>query len=256
MSDITVRDDLRANYDDYYQGDESEWRRLGAQDKAANIVALCQSVAHCTILDIGSGEGAVLQRLADVGFGQQFYALEISSTGVEAIRRRNLASLADCRLFDGYTIPYPDRQFDLALLSHVVEHVEHPRQLLYEAGRVADHVFVEVPLEDTLRLPGNYHFDRVGHINFYTPKTIRLLLQTCGFQVVAETITNPSAALFRYQAGAKGTFKHTIKDLLLRLSPQLATRLLTYHAALLCQSPRGQTGVTQDTKSIAVPGAT
>ena len=68
---------------------------------------------------------------------------------MEAIRAKNIPGLFDCKVFDGYTIPYDDNAFDLVVLSHVVEHVEHPRKLLYEAKRVARYVFIEVPLEAT-----------------------------------------------------------------------------------------------------------
>ena len=76
-------------------------------------------------------------------------------------------------MFDGYRTLYADNQFDLVLLSHVVEHVEHPRLLLYEAARVGKRLFVEVPLEDNVRLSDDFVFDHVGHINVYSRKTMR-----------------------------------------------------------------------------------
>jgi hypothetical protein len=45
-----------------------------------------------------------------------------------------MRNLAEARTYDGYRIPYGDKRFDLAVLSHVVEHLEHPRLLLYEAS--------------------------------------------------------------------------------------------------------------------------
>ena len=32
----------------------------------------------------------------------------------------------ETKLFDGYTIPYKNKTFDLVVLGHVIEHVEHP----------------------------------------------------------------------------------------------------------------------------------
>lgn len=231
--EIAVNAKLKGNYDTYYEG-ESTWRALGAIGKAQNIVDLCCSIPHRRILDIGSGEGALLQRLSDLNFGEELYSLEISQSAVAAILQRDIARVRECQLFDGYAIPYKSRQFDLAILSHVVEHVEYPRKLLYEASRIADYVFVEVPLEDTIMLKPDFVFDSVGHINFYSRKTIRRLVQTCDLQVLSEIVTNPSRAVYQYQSGRKGILKYMLKGFLLRVAEQLACELFTYHCSIIC----------------------
>ncbi|MCL4300764.1 MAG: methyltransferase domain-containing protein [Anaerolineae bacterium] len=231
---LSVSAKLKTNYEDFYEG-ESEWRRLGAVDKAKNIVSLCTSYPHRTILEIGAGEGAILQRLSDLGFGEALYGLEISASGVKAISQRSIKALIECRLFDGYTIPYDDKKFDLAVLSHVVEHLEYPRRLLYEASRVAHFVFVEVPLEDNLRLKKDFVFDHVGHINFYSPKTIRQLVQSCDLEVLSQVVLHASYPLYQYQYGSKAWSRYVPKELLLRLAPQLAPFVWTYHSAMVCQ---------------------
>lgn len=233
MTELKVDDRLQATYDNYYDGAEREWRRLGALDKAGNIVELCEGIPHRTVLEIGAGDGAILHRLAELGFGERLSAAEISSSAVEAIRARAIPRMAGCDRFDGYQLPYNAGEFDLAILSHVVEHVEHPRQLLREAARVARHVFVEVPLEDMSRLRKDFQLDRVGHINFYSPRTIRWLVQSCGLRVIRQVTTNPSKATYRYH-GRRGLMNYFIKQLLIDTVPDLATRHFTYHGSLVC----------------------
>jgi hypothetical protein len=109
--------------------------------------------------------------------------------------------------------------------------------LLHEAARVARHVFVEVPLEDTIRLTPDFVFNRVGHINFYSWKTIRRQIQTCDLKVVSQTVTNPSRAAYEYASGPGGVVKHAVKDLMLRASMRIAASLFTYHCAILCAKP-------------------
>jgi ubiquinone/menaquinone biosynthesis C-methylase UbiE len=234
MKEISVSARLKANYDEYYEG-QLEWRALGAIDKANNIISLCRRHPHATLLDIGAGEGALLNRLSESAFGDRLHALEISETGVEIIRQRNIKGMVECKLFDGYNIPYEDNQFDLAILSHVVEHLEYPRRLLYEASRVAKHLFVEVPLEDNFRLKPDFVFDRVGHINFYSPKTIRRLIQTCDLEVLSQVVTNPSCKSYEFSSGRKGVANYLIKELTLRVAPRVAPSLWTYHCSLVCQ---------------------
>lgn len=235
MSKASVRVGLQQNYDGYYTDGESEWRCLGAIDKADNIVAMCAKIAHGSVLEIGAGDGSLLQQLSDRGFSEDLHALEISASGVQTIRSKNIAGLRDCQLFDGYTLPYDNDRFDLVVLSHVVEHLEHPRQLLAEAARVGRHLFVEVPLEDTLRMTSDYVADRVGHINFYSPKTIRRLLQTSELVVLAQRVTPASRAIHKYYGGFKGGVSHAIKAAVLAIAPSVAVRLFSYHSALLCR---------------------
>ena len=171
--------------------------------------------------------------LQELGFGQQLYALDISTSGVDVIQRRQIPRLVEARRFDGSHVPYEAGRFDVAILSHVVEHLEHPRQLLYEASRVARYVFVEVPLEDMRRHPKDYHADKVGHINFYSRRTIRWLLQSCGLKVIGQITTNPSKATYTHSAGRKGLLQYYIKATLLNLVPGVATGHFCYHESLL-----------------------
>jgi SAM-dependent methyltransferase len=235
MVEAAVSEQLRANYQDYYEDGDSEWRRLSAVAKADNIVSLCRDLPRRSILEVGAGEGSILKRLSELNFGEAFYALEISPSGVEAIRNKGIARLAECEAFDGYHVPYDNDKFDIVILSHVVEHVEHPRQLLYEASRVAKYVFVEVPLEDTVRLRRDFVFDKVGHINFYSPKTIRLLMQSSNLRVLNQLVTNPSSGAYTYNDGNRGLISYYVKETLLKVWPAVATEIFTYHSALVCE---------------------
>ena len=145
----------------------------------------------------------------------------------------------ECRLFDGCDVPYERRTFDVAILSHVVEHVGDPRQLLREAARVARYVFIEVPLEDVSRHRRDYIPDTVGHINFFSRRTIRWLVQSCGLRVLGQATTNPSKATYVYQSGRRGVIQYHVKRLLLKCLPKVATRHFCYHETLLCESDTG-----------------
>jgi ubiquinone/menaquinone biosynthesis C-methylase UbiE len=236
MSDFLVSDYLKKNYDDYYVKGESQWRWIGALDKVDNIVTLSKDYPHNKILEIGAGEGSILQQLNDRNFGENLYALEISTSAIENIKKRNISSLVDCNLFDGYSIPYKNKKFDLVILSHILEHVEYPRKLIYEAKRVADYVFIEVPLEDTFRLKQDFVFDKVGHINFYSRKSIRRLVQSCELDVLNQIVHTPSKRIYQYSLGkTKGAIKHFVKQLTFQIIPSLAPNIWIYHSAIICK---------------------
>jgi ubiquinone/menaquinone biosynthesis C-methylase UbiE len=194
-----LSDDVKSAYNDFYTKDDSAWRMLGAQSKAANIVAVCKSINPVKVLEVGAGDGSILHFLNDWNFGQELYALEIADTGVDRIRERGLSRLAEAKSFDGYEIPYADDSFDLVILSHVLEHVEHERILIRELKRIAKNIVVEVPLDYRFGVDKRMkHFLDYGHINMYTPTSLRFLLQSEGLKVISGrlSMTPPATTKF------------------------------------------------------------
>jgi ubiquinone/menaquinone biosynthesis C-methylase UbiE len=230
-----VDDQLAEHYDAYYDG-VSGWREVSAVDKAAHIRVLWRRVGlplSGRVADIGCGEGAVAEVLARAGFAVDGF--DISASGVSAARGRSGA--ATYATYDGVRLPVEDQSYDLAVLSHVVEHVEHPRVLLSEARRVARWVYVEVPLELTLRTPEHFTWTDLGHINLYSALTVRHLVESMGFRVVAEESFDHSLAVSMFHGRtAKALAKWTIRRIAHTASPRLAHRLFVYHYGILASS--------------------
>ena len=228
-----VSEQYQSLYEDFYTHQDPQWRALGADQKYDNIRKLCSHIPHQRILEVGAGDGAISERLCTRQFCTELYALDISESGINKIKQKHIPRIRQAHVFDGAHLPYPDQDFDLVILSHVVEHLEHPRQLLYEACRVGKAVFVEVPLEDTRSLSPQYIPDHVGHINVYSPRTIRHLLQTCGLEIQKEYVHVPSLKAHRHSSGLKGVIKYTAKRVALSVVPSLSTQMFTYHASFL-----------------------
>ena len=143
--------DARAFYEGYYQDVRDEfrrWRLLGGVEKANSVLALTTGLEVQRVIDIGSGTGALLQLLSPIRPDWQFAALEVAPSAVAEIRALHLPNVA-VTLFDGDLIPFRRHAFDLAILSHVVEHLPNPAVLIREAARVARAVIIEVPVEGT-----------------------------------------------------------------------------------------------------------
>lgn len=228
---------LTDHYSDYYAEGPSAWRETGAVERVDRIVAAWKAVAddgRPSVLDIGCGEGAIGAELHRRDFPSRYVGLEVSESGVAAAKTRR-ADL-DFRVFDGQRLPFEDDEFDVAVLSHVVEHLEAPRQLLREAGRVAKRVYVEVPLELHWRTPKNFRWTDVGHVNLYNPLLIRHLVQSTGFKVVYERVANNRLALSQYRYGTyKGTARWLAREVALRAVPALASRVFTLDAVLMAE---------------------
>ncbi|WP_316790739.1 class I SAM-dependent methyltransferase [Pedobacter frigoris] len=174
-------------YNNFYTGNETEWRMLGAKSKAENLIEVCRAIQPAKVLEVGAGDGSILHYFDELGFGEELYALEIAESGVSFIKDRKLSRLKEVKSFDGYHIPYADNSFDLVILAHVLEHVEHERVLLRELKRVAKYIAIEVPLDYRFGVDKRMkHFLDYGHINMYTPTLIRFLLQSEGLNIEAD----------------------------------------------------------------------
>lgn len=187
MADEIISGNVKAAYDEFYQQHDEAWRMLGAKYKAQHIIDICKGHAFKKVLEVGAGDGSILKYLADANFAPEYHAVEISESGVEHIRSRRIAGLQSVQLFDGYQLPFTDNSFDLIILSHVLEHVEHERLLLRELRRVAAHCVIEVPRDYKSGVDNRIkHFLAYGHINVYTPTSLRYLLRTEGFEIQAD----------------------------------------------------------------------
>jgi ubiquinone/menaquinone biosynthesis C-methylase UbiE len=233
-----VGSSVRDHYDEYYGGSElSEWRQLGAIDKAKNVLDLCRGLPVRSVLDVGCGDGSLLARLAAVNFAREYRGVDISGSAIREASTKAIDG-AQFETFDGDALPFQPGTFSVALLSHVVEHLEHPRVLLHEAARVARYVVIEVPCEHTIRLSQDYVPDSVGHINFYTPKTIRRLVQTCGLNVEKQITRGCSLAVLRHSRPLSGVLQYMLREVTLRVAQRAAPAIFVYHSALLCSRSR------------------
>ncbi|HWD88898.1 MAG TPA: class I SAM-dependent methyltransferase [Mucilaginibacter sp.] len=187
MAGQAVSDNVKHAYDEFYEKHDEAWRMLGAKYKAQHIIDVCKGHTFKKVLEVGAGDGSILKYLADQNFAPEYHAVEISDSGVEHIKQRNIPGVKSVQVFDGYHLPFADNTFDLIILSHVLEHVEHERLLLRELKRVANFCVIEVPRDYKAGVDKKIkHFLAYGHINMYTPTSLRYLLLTEGFEVVAD----------------------------------------------------------------------
>ena len=177
-TEITLKSVVSADYDEFYDG-ASPWRDLGAKYKAKNLIEVCNRA------------GFKPRRVLDAaGLGNEFHALEISRSGVEAIKGRGIAAIKQVSWFNGYELPYEDDAFDAVILCHVLEHVEYERVLLRELRRVAPRHLIEVPLDYRPGADKTYaHCLSYGYINVYSPTLLRFLLRSEGFTIEQELLT-------------------------------------------------------------------
>lgn len=84
------------------------------------------------IIDIGSGTGDVAILLRSRG-------MDITPVDVDDFHG---VRLLETTIYDGKTLPFPDKSFDTALLLMVMHHTPNPDLILTQASRVARNIIV------------------------------------------------------------------------------------------------------------------
>lgn len=92
------------------------------------------------ILGVGSGHAAIEKRIS-----AKFPAsLVIASDQCAAAKA--VAHYTPFEIFSAYTIPYPDKYFDLLIITQALEYLEHQDEFMLEAKRVSRKFMCTVPI--------------------------------------------------------------------------------------------------------------
>jgi SAM-dependent methyltransferase len=176
------------------------------------------------ILDYGGGNGRLLLPFAEQG--HDCFVADYNEAALPAIRRL------------GATLDDIPRQlaFGLIVCSHVLEHLADPGRVV---RALRDHLsdegvaFFEVPVELWKGPPRIA--EPVTHINFFAERTLRLLLERCGYSLLrSRTMAHADtrrrmvvarAVARRGAAGVPEDFRRGVTESRRLLSPSLAMRL-------------------------------
>lgn len=121
------------------------------------------------LLELGSGEGFVLEMFEDHGF--QVYGIEPSKVNRQIINKKLRNGKCDTDFVEN--VSKSGKKFDVIIMSHVLEHLVNHRQVLEDLKKVLSKdgvLFIEVPncenketLEHSIKTqPHLHHFTRHG----------------------------------------------------------------------------------------------
>ncbi len=169
----------------------SQWQKL--HELCFSKQAVLQMVEPGAVLDIGCGDGLLLEELKKQGI--EGIGIDLSSKAVAIGVSRGL----DCRQHDlSEALPFQAEAFDTVILTDVLEHLFQPAEVLKEARRVCKkHILVSVPNFASLParlqvLRGNVpenNTPRDGHVYWMTLDVLTRLLTNAGFEI-EQLVTN------------------------------------------------------------------
>jgi SAM-dependent methyltransferase len=175
--------------------DERDW-----PSKTQRIVEL--TARDDKILDIGCGNGSILRRLREQGY-TDLHGQELSDYAIDRLRA--------CGITMHYgrlpNLPFPDRSFDVAIASQVLEHMIRRKRFVREIARVlkpGGRALIFVP-DDCLG-PIEEH----EHVIKYTAVSLRRFLEKTFDVVSVESMRDANFAMgvlfaqVRARAGSSG----------------------------------------------------
>lgn len=194
------------NWDDHWAGFSATAASNPAQHFRHRLVVKLVKQAHPDVLvDIGSGQGDLLQRIAADLPRVELFGLELSQVGVEhTLQKVPRANVRQADLFEaGAASRLTGVAADVAVCCEVLEHLDDPVAFLRVASAALSPgatLFVTVPGGPRSA------FDRlIGHRRHYSPRDIRELLEEAGFVVVASFGAGfPFFNLYRLVVVARG----------------------------------------------------
>lgn len=151
-----------------------------------SLISLIEPLSPKTILDVGCGEGFILNELTLKHVGQKIEGVDNSKTALSLGKK--LFPRLSLKYADIYHLPYQNNSFDLVVCLEVLEHLKNPEKALDEILRVSKgSVIISVPNEPFFRISNllrGKNLARWGndtqHINHWNPSSFKEFLKKQG----------------------------------------------------------------------------
>jgi SAM-dependent methyltransferase len=189
VSQVTVSADgvVTGNTYDKYGSRNPVVRRLMAGFER-NLDELFERAAPASALDVGCGEGVLVQRWARRLGDGRVVGVDLEEDSIQAGWAAHQAPNLEYRVMEGPELPFADDEFDLACAIEVLEHLPDPAHALAEMARCARHnLLVSVPREPlwrALNMARGAYWPALGntpgHLNHWSKRSFVALLSGYG----------------------------------------------------------------------------
>jgi SAM-dependent methyltransferase len=125
------------------------------------------------VLEIGPGTGIFAKKWRSAYPGNNYYAVETDTSCYRSLEETGVI------ISKPEEIKGLDKEFDLVIMSHVLEHVTNPDEFIRDSTRCLKNggiIFIEVPCNDWKHKP-----EDEPHLLFFHKKPMMLLMESLGF---------------------------------------------------------------------------
>jgi 2-polyprenyl-3-methyl-5-hydroxy-6-metoxy-1,4-benzoquinol methylase len=189
VSGVTVSKDgvITGNtYDKYGSGNPVVRRLMAGFERT--LEELFGQAAPGSVLDVGCGEGVLVQRWARARPDARVVGIDLEEESIQAGWSEHSAPNLEYRVMEAANLPFAADEFELASAIEVLEHVPDPEHTVAEMARCASrHLLVSVPREPLWRMlnmaRGAYWpalGNTPGHLNHWSRRSFVGLLSRHG----------------------------------------------------------------------------
>jgi ubiquinone/menaquinone biosynthesis C-methylase UbiE len=202
-------------------GDALPGIHMGGQEATRALLDMCQLDATSQVLDVGCGPGNTACLIAEQ-YGSQVRGIDISEVmiakAIERARRRGLLDMVEFRVADAFQLPFEEEQFDAVIVESVLTPLPGDKALaLAEMARVVrpgGRIGVNESTVDPSAPPELLALfeEHPAIYGYFTPRTLRSLLEESGLQVLQTTeINNVDAPSALKELGLGGLLSFMIR---------------------------------------------
>jgi 2-polyprenyl-3-methyl-5-hydroxy-6-metoxy-1,4-benzoquinol methylase len=194
-----------------------------------NVVGLSASEGG-SLLDVGCGNGELIARLHSLGW--KVSGVDFDASAVSYARSQHL----DVRLGTIADIQETER-YDVIVLSHVIEHVADPVQLLRDCGKClrpgTGRIIIFTP---NINSAGHARFEKYWrglevprHFILFSPAGLRMCIERAGLLVRStSTETRQAQMIYKQSSCAKAGERRVAERLDFKISVKIAARVFRW----------------------------
>lgn len=174
------------------------------------------------ILDVGCGGGFLSNELARQGYSVT--GVDLSQESLRVAHKHDVTKSVKYQVADAYKLPFPDDSFDVVTAMDFLEHVDRPREVISEFGRVLrpggiffyhtfnrnllSHVVVIKLLEWFIKnTPKNMHVKKL----FIKPKELQEYCRNAGMVVMNTIGIRPKLSTINWKMIRTGVVSENMK---------------------------------------------
>lgn len=170
---------MSVDYEEVWKGAWNDTTRYGpaCRHRRRIVAELIASVPHDTIMDLGCGDGALLSELVQKFPNSKLYGSDVSAEAVELAKKA--VPGAEFEVLELGTEFKFEGQYDVIVMSEVMEHIEDDEAVLRTIAPHCRHVVISVPGGPKDKVDTQY-----GHFRNYYDRQLPEKLERNGFDVV------------------------------------------------------------------------